>query len=376
MPKQSEVITVAKPHTIKKFELIEKYIETWAEKLMNNLNCNGIIFIDCMCNSGIYQDVNGEIIEGTPIRVAKKLLTVAEKYPNKRVSLYFNDINDARVDELEKHLPQEEKNFKIITSRKDASELLKTIGPQLSQNTHEHYFLLYDPYDACIDWKALFPFFRNWGEVMINHAIRDPMRAIKCAKTETAKAKYEQTYLQEFEKLLPYGSDRNSYEKRISEIIDYLKGNRNYYVASFPFYNSKGSFLYDLIHCTSSIEGFKLYKRSAWQTFGGQSSSKNNKNYTQIKFDLSSSTDAPIFEEENCYQIYHIAQYLQTTFAGQKNVPLQDLWNVLDHHPIFPSDGFKDVIKGELKNCFGATVQMIVDEKTKHRKQTISFKAK
>ena len=47
----SKVISEAKPHTIKKFELIEEYVKSWAHKLMLNDSCNGLVFIDCMCNN-------------------------------------------------------------------------------------------------------------------------------------------------------------------------------------------------------------------------------------------------------------------------------------------------------------------------------------
>ena len=87
-------------------------------------------------------------------------------------------------------LSANERNFKIVTSCGDAHELLRTIGPQLYGTGHLHYFLLYDPYDATIDWEALLPFFRNWGEVMINHMVSDPVRAITSAKKKTTKAKY------------------------------------------------------------------------------------------------------------------------------------------------------------------------------------------
>ena len=50
--KKKSVISKASPHTIKKFELIEEYIKSWAEKLLLTDSCNGLIFIDCMCNSG------------------------------------------------------------------------------------------------------------------------------------------------------------------------------------------------------------------------------------------------------------------------------------------------------------------------------------
>ena len=46
-----ETISRASLHTQKKFELIEKYIMPWAQKLMNNSNCKGLVFIDCMCNT-------------------------------------------------------------------------------------------------------------------------------------------------------------------------------------------------------------------------------------------------------------------------------------------------------------------------------------
>lgn len=46
----SRVISDVKPHTIKKFELIETYIKSWAHKLLLTDGCNGVIFIDCILN--------------------------------------------------------------------------------------------------------------------------------------------------------------------------------------------------------------------------------------------------------------------------------------------------------------------------------------
>lgn len=47
--KKKNIISKASPHTIKKFELIEEYIKSWAQKLLLTESCNGLIFIDCMC---------------------------------------------------------------------------------------------------------------------------------------------------------------------------------------------------------------------------------------------------------------------------------------------------------------------------------------
>ena len=87
---------IAHPHTIKKFELIEAYVKEWSQKLLNYSGCEGVVFIDCMSNSGIYQDEKGKIVFGTPIRVANYLADVMRYYPDKKAQLYFNDLSSER----------------------------------------------------------------------------------------------------------------------------------------------------------------------------------------------------------------------------------------------------------------------------------------
>ena len=368
--RKKSVISKASPHTIKKFELIEEYIKSWAQKLLLNDSCNGLIFIDCMCNSGIYTDDDGNPVKGTALRVSEALREAARTYTEKNIHIYLNDKDKARVDELEKHLPNDERNFKIVTSRGDAHELLRTIGPQLYGTGHLHYFLLYDPYDATIDWEALLPFFRNWGEVMINHMVSDPVRAITSAKKKTTKEKYENTYLEDFEKLVPYGSDKKAYEARVEEIINSLKGSRRYYVSAFPFYNTQNSLVYNLIHCTSNKVGFRLYKKSAWKVFGAQSSTKRSAENRQLSFNFDG--EIVVEEDDSCLHVVDIARYLDRSFRGRKQVPLNELWELLDNHPIFPSDGFRDEVRKELKG-FGAKVERIVNPDTGKKETVISF---
>jgi len=365
------VISKASPHTIKKFELIEEYIKSWAQKLMLTESCNGLIFIDCMCNSGVYMDESGRTIKGTALRVSEALLEVARTYPTKAVHIYLNDKNNKRVDELEKHLPQNERNFEVVTSRLDAYELLRTIGPQIYGTGHLHYFLLYDPYDASIDWEALLPFFRNWGEVMINHMVSDPVRAISRAKKKTTKEKYENTYLEDFEKLVPYGSDKTAYEARVEEIINSLKGSRRYYVSAFPFYNTQNSLVYNLIHCTSNKEGFKLYKKSAWKVFGAQSSTKHSAENRQLSFNMLGEIIDE--EDETCLHVLDIAKYLQLSCRGCTQVPLEEMWELLDNHPIFPSEGFRNEVKSDLTGFFDAKIEQIANPDTGKRETVISF---
>lgn len=365
------VISKASPHTVKKFELIEEYIKSWAQKLLLTESCNGLIFIDCMCNCGMYTDGAGQTIKGTAVRVSEALRDAARTYTDKNIHIYLNDKDKARVEELKKHLPQDERNFKIVTSCSDAHELLRTIGPQLYGTGHLHYFLLYDPYDANIDWEALLPFFRNWGEVMINHMVSDPVRAITSAKRKTTKAKYENTYLEDFEQLVPYGSDKAAYEARVEEIINSLKGSRRYYVSAFPFYNTQNSLVYNLIHCTSNKEGFKLYKKSAWKVFGAQSSTKHSAENRQLSFDLFG--EISMDEDESCLHVIDIARYLSRSLRGQQRVPLDKMWELLEDHPIFPSEGFRNEVKQELTSCFGAKIEQVANDKTGKKETVISF---
>jgi len=368
---KKSVISKASPHTIKKFELIEEYIKSWAQKLMLNDACNGLIFIDCMCNCGVYTDDAGEMIKGTAVRVSEALLDVARTYPRKNVHIYLNDNDKKKIDELQKHLPKNERNFEIVTSCADAHELLTNIGSQLKQTAHLHYFLLYDPYDASIDWVALLPFFLNWGEVMINHMVSDPVRAITSAKKKTTKEKYENTYLDEFEKLLPFGSDKTAYEKRVEEIIDSLKGERRYYVAAFPFYNTQNSHMYNLIHCTSHKEGFKLYKKCAWKVFGAQSSTKHSPESGQLRFDMDGIIR--VETDPSCFHVSDIARYIQQNFKGRKLVPLTEMWELLEDHPIFPSEGYRNEIKNDLTRLHGAKIEQIIHAGTGKKEKVISF---
>lgn len=354
-----EVISRASPHTIKKFELIETYVKTWAQKLLNNQYCNGLVFIDCMCNSGEYYDDNHQQVFGTAVRVSKVLREAAGQYPNKQIYLYFNDISADKVHHLEQLIEKDKSNFHIHTSVGDGNELLKKMGQSMLRMSNTHHLLVYDPYDANIDWNAVYPFFNSWGEVIINHALMDSTRAVKMAKSETAVSKYEGTYQMKIGDLSVYGSNRAAYESRIEKIIIALRRDktRDYFIAAAPFFNKKNAIVYNLIHCTSNIAGFRLYKKSAWQTFGGQSSTKDtHEDENQLSFNMTGKFGVTTTTDEDCYHIADIAKYLQNQFSGQNDVPLDTVWEALDRHPIFPSDCYRIEIKRELKQLYGAQV--------------------
>lgn len=68
--------------------MIEEYVKSWAQKLLNYSECTEIIFIDCMCNSGIYLNQKEKEVYGTPIRISNVLAEVMKQYPKKSKSLF------------------------------------------------------------------------------------------------------------------------------------------------------------------------------------------------------------------------------------------------------------------------------------------------
>lgn len=366
-----KIISTASPHTIKKFELIEKYVESWAQKLLNSTKCNDLIFIDCMSNSGEYisSEDNAQVY-GTPVRVAAILRKAAKQYPEKKIKVILNDYDKNKVDHLKKLIGDSCDNFLILYKTEEANELLKKIGPGLQKISGAHCLLVYDPYDASIDWEAVTPFINSWSEVIINHMVSDPIRALGVIKKDEKKKKYEKTYKSPFEELIPYGTDKIAYEKRVHQIIKEIRKSekRKYYISSYPFFIRTNNIEYNLIHCTSHIKGFNLYKTTAWQVFGGHSSDKNLHG-KENQFVLEGFNDNEMLStatDTDCYTLHNVAEYLQKTFEGQQNVPLVKVWKELEVHPIFPSDGFRKEIKNILVESYGATLN----------KSEISFKGR
>lgn len=348
------VVSKAKPHTVKKFDLISTYILGWAPKLLNIPSCDGVVLIDCMCNSGVYVDIDNREVYGTPVRASMILSDLMKHYPSKRADLYFNDLSEAKIarlnEELAKRGIRNTVNFHVHTSVGDGNVFLR----EFRTPRHTNCLLIYDPYEAAIDWEALKPFLNNWSEVIINHMIYDTIRGIPQAKKPAVKAKYEETYQSNFEDLVGFEGDRNAFEHIVDSIIaaQQINTTKEYFVSSFPFFNRANNIVYKLIHHTSNIAGFNLFKKTVWQTFDGRSSCKNRHGEeNQLTFDLSGGSEPTTDTDELCYNVYDIAKFLYDIFRAQTDVPFNDVYRVLETHPVFPSEGFRKEIKRELESC-------------------------
>ena len=359
--KKVETITKISPHTVKKFELIEKYVDEWARKILGIKGVNGmpgskgVIYIDCMCNSGVYE-VDGKLVEGTALRVAKKLNEIISNYPGKEAILLFNDLQSERVDLLRTEIEKANlENIIVSYNEGDCNAFLKGLNLSAYQQGY-NTLLLYDPYNASIDWSAVKPFLNRWGEVIINHMSSDTTRGISQAKKQDVIARYEETYQSDISQLL--NTDKAGLDSIIVSIIrnNVNKGDSGYYVSLAPFYNRTNGKLYSLIHCSSNIEGTKLYKKVTWKTFGDKSSMKNTHGMeTQLMLDLDGDGFADTPTDEQCYYVQDIAKYVFNKYNHLGEVSLETVYSDLDKHPIFPSDGYKNDIKKEMSR-FGVKI--------------------
>lgn len=369
----NEIITEAKPHTIKKFELIERYVDEWARKILGydgkdgREGSKGIIYIDCMSNSGVYRDENGNQIEGTALRVAKRLNDIVTNYPGKSAILIFNDISEQRIEYLKTVIEKANlTNIQVVYRSEDCNSFLRGLDLD-SYKRQFNTLLLYDPYKAAIDWDAVTPFLNTWGEVIMNHMVFDTSRGASQAKKKDVIVRYTETYQEDIGTIIKMGKDKHQLNDAIIAIINKRRTGspQRKYIASFPFFTRTNGLVYNLIHCCSNIEGIKLFKRVAWKTFGDKSSLKNTHgDEMQLQFNLTGEGffDSPT--DEDCYFVKDIAKYIYDKYKSNNPLYLTTIYADLDEHPIFPSDGYKNEIKDELRRTYGAKF---------HRNGTVTF---
>ena len=242
--KKVDVIEKVAPHTIKKCELIELYVDEWARKILgfNGVNgrdgSKGIIYIDCMSNSGLYYDSDDNLVDGTALRVAKRLNDILPKYPDKMGYVMFNDISQEKIDCLKREIDKLKlSNITVRFNCGDGNEFIRELDIKELQKKCGT-LLLYDPYQATIDWDAITPYLNIWGEVIINHMVSDTNRGASQATREKAIQKYQETYQQDIASIISISS-KTDLNKAILEIIkkktEFSKSKR--YIASFPFFN-------------------------------------------------------------------------------------------------------------------------------------------
>ena len=252
-----------------KIKYVTKYVENWLRVLSNAKFCSNLNFIDSMCNAGIYSD--GDF--STAFKVLELFRNYAYQYPNKKYSLYINDISEDRLNVFtklveivfENKLPN---NITLYKNNNDINDYLKILTTNDNLFTYPNATLLYvDPYDfGTVHIPTLQSFIKKYYcelifNVFTSDFVRNHMdaRILKAIDDEKAII--------------------NTKEELVDYIINKLKVNKMKYSFAYEFRIATNVEIYQIMFLTPSDKGLDELKDALWDTFKGFAFHRNsNKN--------------------------------------------------------------------------------------------------
>ncbi|WP_270597985.1 three-Cys-motif partner protein TcmP [Enterococcus asini] len=363
--------------TKNKINFMKRYIGAWYNKVLRN-GYEGVFFIDCMCNAGLYND-SGELFAGTSQEAMKSFLNQGNgAYSDKIFKILVNDIDSNRV------LCQEcvwnrcvsdigaKANVLFDSKNKDVSDFLRTdaiVALREAEQNNYHVLLFYDPYNAKIDWNGLAPFLKSKkADIILTHFMSDPTRGINQAKTEEAKKKYSETYGLPFEKLVMESETINKtffFRQRVKAQISKFTSK---YVSYGPIFNSKNRVLYDIVLISRAEVSRDLLKRNLYLEYRDIQKEDDFTQGTLFAFesispdDYNSQRAEGVSEKDYFYSPTHFAEVIYKHFKGQ--IVLNSTYNeYIYKHEVIPPNANRQ-IDTILKNQFHVTIVA----KNKHTK--------
>ena len=253
-----------KAQTTYKINYVSSYIQKWILVHLNRPGIKEIIFVDCMCNAGIYKDGNF----ATSMRVLQIFIDAAQHHKDKQFRLFLNDKDRDKVeiirmvaDKLLNANPNE--NVRVFFQNDDVNEYLndKTIFHRNFDK--ESAIVLYvDPYDfGTVNIDILSEFIKNtYCEVIFNFFISDYVRNKIDSRIQAC-----------------IGSvDIQNKEQLVSLIQGRLRVGKMKYSFSYSFKTSTNSELYQILFITPNIRGLELLKNTLWDTFDGREFYQNS----------------------------------------------------------------------------------------------------
>lgn len=249
-----------------KIKYVTKYVDNWLRVLSHAEFCSNLNFIDCMCNAGIYAD--GDFC--TAFKVLELFKNYAYQFPQKKYSLYINDISRERLDIFTtlvnkvfgNKLPS---NIMLYKNNNDVNEYLKILTTNDNLFTYPNATLLYvDPYDfGTVHIPTLRAFVKKYYcelifNVFTSDFVRNKMdtRIIKAIDDETVVIKTK--------------------EELVEYIISQLKVNKMKYSFAYEFRITTNVEIYQIMFLTPSNKGLEELKDALWDTFKGFAFHRNS----------------------------------------------------------------------------------------------------
>lgn len=262
----------AKLHTQYKIKYIKDYVRRWLNVAVNYRQ-NNIVFIDSMCNAGIYK--NG--IKGTCIEVIELFIEYAKENQSKQFYVFLNDYDKDKIRVLNElisnyNMPN---NLKINIKDKDVVEYLSLL---IEKNTFSNscFTLLYtDPYNFGIPnlLTTIKTFIdKFYCELLFNYFSSDVTRNKNntSAKNKMSKIKNELSSV-----ITDINIDGDKNKEILNKLISTYKNTKNIkYSFAYRFNNTNNAELYYIIFFTPNKRGLELIKESIWEVFNGEESFK------------------------------------------------------------------------------------------------------
>lgn len=262
----------AKLHTQYKIKYIKDYVRRWLNVAVNYRQKN-IVFIDSMCNAGIYK--NG--IKGTCIEIIELFIEYAKENQSKQFYVFLNDYDKDKIRVLNElisnyNMPN---NLKINIKDKDVVEYLSLL---IEKNTFSNscFTLLYtDPYNFGIPnlLTTIKTFIdKFYCELLFNYFSSDVTRNKNniSAKNKMSKIKNELSSV-----ITDINIDDDKNKEILNKLISTYKNTKNIkYSFAYRFNNTNNAELYYIIFFTPNKRGLELIKESIWEVFNGEESFK------------------------------------------------------------------------------------------------------
>ena len=262
----------AKLHTQYKIKYIKDYVRRWLNVAVNYRQKN-IVFIDSMCNAGIYK--NG--IKGTCIEIIELFIEYAKENQSKQFYVFLNDYDKDKIRVLNElisnyNMPN---NLKINIKDKDVVEYLSLL---IEKNTFSNscFTLLYtDPYNFGIPnlLTTIKTFIdKFYCELLFNYFSSDVTRNKNniSAKNKMSKIKNELSSV-----ITDINIDDDKNKEILNKLICTYKNTKNIkYSFAYRFNNTNNAELYYIIFFTPNKRGLELIKESIWEVFNGEESFK------------------------------------------------------------------------------------------------------
>lgn len=316
--KNKKYIDAKNEQTSYKIKYVTKYVDNWLRVLSNAKFCSNLNFIDSMCNAGIYSD--GDFC--TAFKVLELFKNYAYQYPQKKYSLYINDVSQDRLNVFTKlveivfgdRLPN---NIVLYKNNNDVNDYLNILTTNDNLFTYPNATLLYvDPYDFR---TVHIPTLRRFAEkyyceiifnVFTSDFVRNKMdKGIKAAIDDDKV-------------------DINTKEELVDYITSQLKVNRMKYTFQYEFRISTNVELYQIMFLTPSPKGLDELKNALWDTFKGSLFHRNHKQENNNNIQMSLFSEKDDIQERLKGYVNEAKNYLKLNYKD-KILSYEDICDII-----------------------------------------------